>query len=69
MPLSLGGFYLYLGLVVAIYAISALGLQTMVGLAGQLSLGHAAFMGIGAYTSVLLQKNLGTPFFVALIAA
>ena len=69
LPLALGGFYLYLGLVVAIYAIAALGLQIMVGLAGQLSLGHAAFMGIGAYTSVLLQKNLGVPFPVALCAA
>ncbi|MET4803868.1 branched-chain amino acid ABC transporter permease [Bradyrhizobium sp. LB11.1] len=69
VPLSLGGFYLYLGLAVAIYAISALGLQTMVGLAGQLSLGHAAFMGIGAYTSVLLQKTLGLPFLVTLAAA
>ncbi|WP_152033723.1 branched-chain amino acid ABC transporter permease [Bradyrhizobium sp. DOA9] len=69
LPLSLGGFYLYLGLAVAIYAISALGLQIMVGLAGQLSLGHAAFMGIGAYTSVLLQKNAGVPFPAALAAA
>ena len=65
VPLALGGFSLYVGLVIAIYAISALGLQVMVGLAGQLSLGHAAFMGLGAYTTVLLQKNLGVPFFVA----
>jgi branched-chain amino acid transport system permease protein len=41
----------------------------MVGLAGQLSLGHAAFLGIGAYTAVLLEKNLGAPFLVALAAA
>lgn len=68
VPLSLGGFSLYVGLVIAIYAISALGLQVMVGLAGQLSLGHAAFMGLGAYTTVLLQKNLGLSFFAAAAA-
>jgi len=69
VPLVLGGFYLYLGLVVAIYAIAALGLQVMVGLAGQLSLGHAAFLGIGAYTAVLLEKGVGLSFLPALAAA
>ena len=33
-------------------------------LAGQLSVGHAAFMGIGAYTSTLLMTKLGWPFFL-----
>ncbi len=65
VPLSLGGFYLYLGTVIAIYAIASLGLQVMVGLAGQLSLGHAAFVGLGAYTTVLLEKNLSYSFFAA----
>lgn len=69
VPLVLGGFYLYLGLVVAIYAIAALGLQVMVGLAGQLSLGHAAFLGIGAYAAVLLEKGIGLSFLPALAAA
>lgn len=69
VPLTFGGFYLYLGAVIAIYAIAALGLQVMVGLAGQLSLGHAAFLGIGAYTAVLLEKNLGWSFLFALPAA
>ena len=69
LPLMLGGFYLYLGCMVAIYAIAALGLQVMVGLAGQLSLGHAAFVGIGAYAAVLLEKNFGTPRLAAALAA
>ena len=68
IPLAFGGFYLYLGSVIAIYAIASLGLQVMVGLAGQLSLGHAAFMGLGAYTTVLLEKNLSLSFFLAAIA-
>jgi len=64
-PLLFGGFYLYLACTVAILAIAALGLQVMVGLAGQLSLGHAAFMGIGAYTTILLEKSLNLPFLPA----
>ena len=37
--------------------------------AGQLSLGQAAFMGVGAYTSVLITGTAGTPFVVALLAS
>jgi branched-chain amino acid transport system permease protein len=69
IPLVAGGFYLYLASAIAIYAIAAMGLQVMVGLARQLSLGHAAFMGIGAYTAVLLEKNFGVPFIFAALAA
>lgn len=66
-PLLTGSFGLYLGCVVICYAISALGLQVMVGVAGQLSLGHAAFMGLGAYTTVLLQTRLEFPFLLAAV--
>lgn len=69
LPIGLGGFTLYLGCIVAFHAIAALGLQVMVGLAGQLSLGHAAFVGIGAYASILLEKRLGLPFPVACLGA
>lgn len=68
VPLAFGGFLLFLGATVAIYATAALGLQLMVGLAGQLSLGHAAFLGVGAYVCLLLQKNLGVPFMIATLA-
>jgi branched-chain amino acid transport system permease protein len=44
---------------------SILGLSLyLTALAGQLSIGHAAFMGIGAYTSALLMTKLGWPFFL-----
>lgn len=68
VPLLFGGFYLYLACMVVLYAIAALGLQIMVGLAGQLSLGHAAYMGIGAYATILLEKNFGVPFLLAALA-
>jgi branched-chain amino acid transport system permease protein len=66
-PILLGGFSLYLGCVVAFYAIAALGLQIMVGLAGQLSLGHAAFLGVGAYGTVLSEQRLGLSFPLACV--
>jgi branched-chain amino acid transport system permease protein len=42
---------------IAIYVIAAQGLNILVGYTGQISLGHAAFMGVGAYTTALLAKG------------
>lgn len=50
----------------AIYALLTMGLNIITGFAGQLSLGHAAFFGIGAYTAALLTLRLGVNFFVAM---
>lgn len=47
----------------------AAGLNLIVGYVGQLSLGHAAFYGIGAYTSALFNLNLGVPFWEGMILA
>jgi branched-chain amino acid transport system permease protein len=56
--LLLRGHYFLSSLVLAgIYAISVLGIVLLVGLSGQYSLGHAAFFGIGAYSSALLTRN------------
>lgn len=52
-----------------ILAIAALGLQLIVGYTGQFSFGHAAFYGIGAYTSALLVVKLKLPFLLALPSA
>jgi branched-chain amino acid transport system permease protein len=49
--------------------IAALGLQLLVGFTGLLSLGHAAFMGVGAYTSALLVANWNCPFILSILAA
>lgn len=54
--------------VMAIYAILAVSLNLVVGLTGLFSLGHAAFFGIGAYTSALLALA-GYPYPVCLAAA
>ena len=65
MPFLVGGtYYTYLGIIVCIYGIVAIGLNILSGYAGQFSLGHAAFMAVGAYTTALLAKALtGFPFF------
>jgi branched-subunit amino acid ABC-type transport system permease component len=52
-----------------IFAIAALGLQVIVGLTGQFSFGHAAFLGVGAYTSALLTTKLAVPFWIGVPAA
>lgn len=52
-----------------IYIILALSLNLLVGYTGLLSLSHAAFYGIGAYTSTLLIMRLGFDFSLALILA
>lgn len=49
-----------------IYAIAALGMFVLFGYAGQISIGQAAFFGIGAYTSALLVMRAGLPAPVAL---
>jgi branched-chain amino acid transport system permease protein len=54
--------------IMGISIIGALSLNIIVGFCGQISLGHAAFLGIGAYTSAMLTKA-GLPFGPALLAS
>ncbi|MDL2263991.1 branched-chain amino acid ABC transporter permease [Synergistaceae bacterium OttesenSCG-928-I11] len=53
-------------IVISIQAIAACGLNVIVGYAGQISLGHAAFFGIGAYASAMLTTKAGLTFWGAL---
>jgi branched-chain amino acid transport system permease protein len=59
LPRFMGEYRLSQFTYVAIYFIALLGLNILTGYNGQISLGHGAFMGIGAYTSALL--TLGRP--------
>jgi branched-chain amino acid transport system permease protein len=54
---------------IAINAIAVLGLNLFIGYAGQISLGHAAFAGLGAYCSAILTVNHGMNPWAALVAA
>ena len=62
-------FVLHVLSLIAIASIVAMGLQLLLGCSGQLSIGQAAFYGIGAYTSALLTTTLGLPFPLALLGA
>ena len=57
-----------IAITVGIYIIMALGLNLITGVTGQLSLGHAAYMSIGAYASAVVSLQLGMPFIFALLA-
>lgn len=57
-------------IVIALHSMAAIGLSLLMGYAGQVSLGHAAFYGLGAYGSALLSMHLGlNPWFSLIIAA
>lgn len=53
------GFFLRIATLVWINALAAVGLNLLMGLAGQVSLGHAGFVGIGAYAVALGPRHLG----------
>jgi branched-chain amino acid transport system permease protein len=54
------------GIQILIYVMLGLGLNIVVGLAGLLNLGYAAFYAVGAYSYALLAQNLGLSFFLLL---
>jgi branched-chain amino acid transport system permease protein len=69
LPYVLTGGYWHTNLTIcAINVLLALGLNFILGYAGQLNLGQSAFYGLGAYVSTLLISNLGVPFWGAFIA-
>lgn len=61
-------FYLDLIIRMQINAIIVLGLNLLVGFAGQISLGHAGFVGIGAFASAILPTHFGWSPLAALVA-
>jgi len=68
-PFAANDYWLYLACLVAIHVISVTGLNILTGYTGLVSLGQAAFMGVGAYTVGVLEIRLGTPFLLNLLAA
>jgi len=67
LPLQIGGvslvssYWLALVIQIAYYGIAALGLNILVGYTGQISLGHSAFFGFGAFMSAYLSGKHGVP--------
>jgi branched-chain amino acid transport system permease protein len=67
-PLGLKNYGVYLLTLWCVYVMAGMGLNLTVGYAGQMSIGHAAFLGIGAYTAAILMK-LGWSFWLVLPVA
>ena len=62
LPLSVHEYYLSIVNLVAIAVVGALGLNILVGYTGQISIGHGAFMSVGAYTAANFAVRLGWPW-------
>src|SRR5438067_10908859 len=68
IPLTLHEYFLSVGNLVWIAVIGALGLNILVGYTGQVSIGHGAFMSVGAYTAANLANRMDSPWPVNLVA-
>src|SRR6266545_2859862 len=65
-PLALSQYWLSILIQIGYMAIAALGLNILVGFTGQISIGHAAFFGLGAFTSAYLSTKLSVPVFYSI---
>jgi hypothetical protein len=65
-PLALSQYWLSVLIQIGYLAIAALGLNIVVGFTGQISIGHAVFFGLGAFTSAYLNAKLSIPVFFAI---
>lgn len=68
-PLYLNNYWMGIVNLIGIIIISATGLNILVGYCGQLSIGHAGFMAVGAYTSAILSGKFGVPFPLAFLCS
>jgi branched-chain amino acid transport system permease protein len=68
-PLFFSDRILTIMTMIGIAVISVHGLNILTGYCGQISIGHAGFMAVGAYTSAILTAKLGWPFWAALPSA
>ncbi|MCL6589943.1 MAG: branched-chain amino acid ABC transporter permease [Firmicutes bacterium] len=62
-------YFLNIALLIGIYCLIVIGLNLLIGYAGQISLGHAAFYGLGGYTAAILTTQYHWETFPALLAS
>lgn len=65
-PYVLSQYWLSILIQIGFFGIAALGLNILVGFTGQISIGHAAFFGFGAFSSAYVSTKLGVPAFFAI---
>jgi len=68
-PFVVSTYMLYILNMIGIAAIAAIGLNILIGYTGQISLGHGAFFGVGAYAAAILATRLELGFYLAIPAA
>ncbi|MBL1075315.1 branched-chain amino acid ABC transporter permease [Nocardia sp. 2] len=69
LPFQLAPFHTFQLSMAMVYAVALVGLNLLVGQTGQISLGHGAFLAIGAYTTALLIDRWDAPYLAALPVA
>jgi branched-chain amino acid transport system permease protein len=69
LPVASSTYFVHLLNLCFLSAIGALGLMLLTGYCGQISLGHAAFLAVGAFTTVILTVHVGAPFVLVVPAA
>ncbi|MBA7668880.1 hypothetical protein ES703_76998 [subsurface metagenome] len=69
LPLYMANRWLGVANLIGITLIAATGLNILIGYCGQLSIGHAGFIAVGAYTAAILTNRFELPFLVGLICA
>jgi branched-chain amino acid transport system permease protein len=67
-PLTLSEYYISILNLILIAIVGAIGLNILVGYTGQISIGHGAFMSVGAYTAANLVVHLDAPFWITIPA-
>lgn len=68
-PFLANNYWLTLANQIGIAAIGAIGLNILVGYTGQISLGQGAFLAVGAYSSAILTKQVGLPWWLTIVLA
>jgi branched-chain amino acid transport system permease protein len=66
LPLVADDYVLYVANLIGFAVVGAVGLNILTGCTGQISLGHAAFIGVGGYATAVFITRFGLPFWVAL---
>jgi len=69
LPYGGGLYWIGVGNLVAYTVMGALGVQLLIGYCGQVTLGHAAFIAVGAYAATLLTLQLHIPYLISMIIA
>jgi branched-chain amino acid transport system permease protein len=66
LPFFISNYHVFQASMVLTYAIALVGLNILIGYSGQISLGHGAFLAIGAYTSAILMDKADMPYWMTI---